>query len=193
MTSERFFEAGQRWEITYWSDSQIDQMLDKVSWRAYEAGAVAEDALSRREELSLTRLVNCLPLIGEEWIGAVRTRIAESALRSFVVARSLGDADDAVEDALGQMESGDLQSATISARMAFGHSVDALLEGTGEYGSHMPKWRANRFKAAAPSMLSFEDYWAIETMRGYAPADPRAWINHVLTICQDISMRVETS
>ncbi|MFG2531015.1 hypothetical protein [Streptomyces sp. NPDC048516] len=191
--SETFYEHDKRWEVTYWLDSQIDQMLAKVSWEVYEAGTVAEDVLSRREELWLGRLGNCLPLFGEEWVDRNRKRLVASAFRSFLVVRSLGDADDAVEDALGQLESGDLESATVSARIAFGHAIDALLEGAGEFGSHLPKWRPNRFKAAAPEALSFEDYWALETMRGYDPADPRPWITDVLTICQDIAMRVETS
>lgn len=191
--SEGFYESGKRWEVTYWLDSQIDQMLAKVSWEAYEAGTIAENALVRKEELALARLGNCLPLIGMDWLGKARTKLAESAFRSFTVVRSLGMADDAVEDALGQMESSDLHSATISARTAFGHAIDALLDGEGEYGSHMPKWRANRFKAAAPSAISFDDYWEIETMQTYDPADPRPWITNVLTVCQDIAMRVETS
>jgi predicted nucleotidyltransferase len=191
--TETFYEADKRWEIKYWLDSQIDQMITKVSWEAYEAGMVAGTALTLTEELSLARLGNCLPLIDNDWLRKTQERLAGSAFRSFAVVRSLGAADNAVEDALGQMESGDLYSATISARLAFGHAIDALLEGEGEYGSHLPKWRANRFKAAAPSAISFEDYWAIETMQAYDSADPRAWITNVLTICQDIAMRVETS
>lgn len=191
--SEVFFITGKRWEVTYWLSSQIDQILSKVSWEAYEAGTIAETTLVKKEELSLARLGNCLPLIGEDWIDKARKKLAESAFRSFTVVRSLVMADDAVEDALGQMEAGDLHSATMSARIAFGHSIDALLDGEGEYGSHTPKWRPNRFKAAAPSAISFQDYWEIETMQECDPADPRPWITKVLTICQDIAMRVETS
>jgi hypothetical protein len=191
--SEMFYQDGRRWEVTYWTESQIEQMLAKVSWAEYGRETIAGEVLSPREEVSLARLGNCLPLLGEEWIARRRTELTESAFRSFVVVRSLGAADDAVEDALGQMESGNLECATMSARRALGHAVDALLEGEGEYGSHMPKWRPNRFRAAAPTALSFEEYWALETMRGYDLADPRPWIRDVLTICQDISMRVETS
>ena len=191
--SETFFDQDKRWEVTYWLDSQIDQMLAKVSWDAYEAGMVAEDALSWREELTLARLGNCLPLWGEDWITESRKRLTESAFRSVMVVRSLGKADDAVEDALGQMESGDLECATISARTAFGHAVDALLEGAGEYGSHMPKWRPKRLRAATQDVLPFDTYWAVETMQGCDPADPRPWITRVLTVCQDIAMRVETT
>lgn len=191
--SEMFYHQDRRWEITYWLSSQIEQMFGKVSWDEYEREVIAKDVLTYREELALARLENCLPLLGDEWIAAGRARLATTAFRSFLVVRSLSAADDAVEDALGQMEAGDVESATISARKAFDHAIDALLEAHGEYGSHTPKWRPNRFRAASPAMLSFDKYWALETMRNYDPVDPCPWIKEVLTICQDISIRVETS
>ncbi|MFF2132094.1 hypothetical protein ACFVW1_43475 [Streptomyces olivochromogenes] len=192
-TSETFYAQDKRWEVKYWLDTQFDQMLAKVSWDAYEQGTSAARALTFLEELTLSRLGSCLPLQGEDWVLDVRRRLAESAFRSFVVVRSLGEVDDAVEDALGQMEAGHLESATISARNAFGYAIDALLESEGEYGSYQSKWRPNRFRAAAPDALSFEAYWELETMRTYDPADPRPWIKDVLTLCQDIAMRVEVS
>ncbi|WP_406731359.1 hypothetical protein [Streptomyces sp. NBC_01794] len=194
VATETFYTQSRRWEVKYWLDSQIDQMLAKVSWDVYEQGnTTARLALTFIEELTLSRLNTCLPLQGEEWVLQARRRLAESAFRSFVVVRSLSEVDNAVEDALGQMEAGDLESATISARLAFGYAIDALLEGEGEYGSHLPKWRPNRFKAAAPAALSFERYWELETMRTYDPADPRPWITDILTLCQDIALRVEVS
>ncbi|WP_405881009.1 hypothetical protein OG762_21915 [Streptomyces sp. NBC_01136] len=189
--SETFYEDGRRWEVTYWLDSQIDQLLAKVSWQEYERG-LAGEALTPREEVSLGRIANCLTLLGEDWVEDRRKRLTDSAFKSFLVVRSLNLADDAVEDALGQMEAGNPESATISARRAFGYAVDALLESHGEFGSHMPKWRPNRLRIVAPSFLTFERYWALETMRSYDAADPGSWIREVLTLCQDISMRVET-
>lgn len=190
---EVFYAREKRWELKYWCEAQIDQILDKVSWEAYERGTVAGNVLVRLEEQTLARIGHCLPLIGADWIEERRARLATTAFRSFVVARSLGEADLYVEDALGQLEAGDLESATLSARLAFGRAVDALLEGEGEYGSHQPKWRANRFKAAAPSLLTFEEYWTVETMRTYESADPGPWIENVLALCQDIAMRVDVS
>ncbi|MFI1015809.1 hypothetical protein [Streptomyces sp. NPDC020965] len=189
--SEIFYHEERRWEVTYWLEQQIGQILSKVSWEAYEAGQVTEEALTRREELLLAQLGTCFPILGEDWTTRTRSRLVDSAFRSFVVVRSLSATDDAVEDALGQMEAGDLESATISARLAFRHATDALLESKGEYGSHMPKWRPNRFRACVPRALPFDEYWKIETMHGYDSADPRPWIKDVLTICQDIAIRVE--
>ncbi|OLF19623.1 nucleotidyltransferase domain-containing protein [Actinophytocola xanthii] len=191
--NEVFFENDRRWEITYWLERQFDQMLAKISWEKYTGEVFAGEILTPREETSLARLVHCRPLLGSEWIEAKCELLNRSAFRSIVVVRSLGLADDAAEDALGQLEAGHLESAVLSARRALGHAVDSLLESAGEYGSHMPKWRPNRFRAAAPELLSFESYWVLETMRDYDPADPRSWVRSVLTICQDIAMRVETA
>lgn len=188
-----FYALDRRWEVTYWLDSQVDQVLEKVSWKAFDSGEVTEDTLSVREELLLGRFGSGLALVGQDWLERRRAGLARSAFRSFVVVRSLCATGDAVEDALGQLEAGDLPSATISARTAFGHVVDAVLESSGEYGSHQPKWRPNRVKAARPRMLGFADYWRIETMQGYDPDDPRAWITSVLTLVQDLAMRVETT
>lgn len=191
--SELFYLDDRRWEVTYWLESQIDQMLAKVSWVVYDSGVIAGEVLSPREETSLARIGHCHPLLGEAWIAAKDEELKRSAFRSFVTARSFGLADDATEDALGQLESGHLESAVLSGHRALGHAVDGLLESAGEFGSHMPKWRPVRFRAAAPEILSFEDYWALETMRDYDPADPRAWVHQVLTVCQDIAVQVEIS
>ncbi|MER6565173.1 hypothetical protein ABT288_03005 [Streptomyces sp. NPDC001093] len=191
--TEMFYVGDRRWELTYWLDSHYDQMLAKVSRDEYNRDVAPARVLAPREELALGRLDGCVVLHGAQWFEARRRQLAESAFRSFMVARSLGASDDCVEDALGQMKSGNLESATLSARAALGFSVDALLEGHGQFGSQAPKWRPQRFRAVRPSALSFEDYWALETMRDYDPEDPRPWINKVLTICQDIAMRVEVS
>ncbi|MEU3536296.1 MULTISPECIES: hypothetical protein [Streptomyces] len=191
--SRSFYLGERRWEVTYWLDGHYDQMLAKVSRDEYNRGVAPARVLAAREELALGRLDSCVILAGEPWFEARRAQVAGSAFRSFMIARSLGASDNCVEDALGQMKSGNLESATLSARAALGSSVDALLEGLGQFGSQAPKWRPQRFRAARPDALSFEDYWALETMRDYDPEDPRPWINQVLTICQDIAMRVEVS
>ncbi len=193
LSTELLYRRGRQWDVTYWMDSQVDEVFSKVSWEALSKGTLTEDTLGMPEELLLSRLGNCLTLLGQDWVDRGRIRLAESAFHSFVVVRSLGAAEDAVEDALGQLEAGDLESATISARKAFGHVVDALLESHGQYESHLPKWRPKRFNAANPDVMTFADYWRVETMQGYEVSDPGPWIKSVLTLCQDLAMRVATS
>jgi Nucleotidyltransferase domain len=182
---------GRRWELKFWLDSQVDQMLGKVSWEQFEDGRVAGQILVDTEELFLERLATCIPLAGEDWVRRRREEVAASAFRAYVVTRSLAESDGSVEDALGQLAAGDLDSAVLSARKAFGCAVDGLLESAGEYGYYTPKWRARRFRAANPAVMSFEEYWAIETMRDLDPADPRPWVEKVIRLSKDIAIESE--
>lgn len=188
---EVVYQAGRRWELRYWLDNQVDQILAKVSWAEFERDRAERQVLSPPEELLLARLTDCVLLTGADWLAARRAQLAASAFRQIVVARSLAAADDSIEDALGQLAAGQVHSAVLAAKQALGHTVDALLEEHGEYGgSHLSKWRPQRFQAAYPTALSFEEYWELETMRTYDPRHPAKWINDVLTICQDISAKV---
>lgn len=182
---------GRRWELKYWLDTQVDQVLAKVSWDAFEGTRLAGQALTDTEEVFLERLATCVPLAGADWVAKRRAQVADSAFGAFMVTRTLARADSFLEDAIGQLGAGDVESAVISAKMAFSHCVDALLESAGEYGFYTPKWRARRMRAVAPGAISFEDYWAIETMRGYDPADPGAWVSSVVRTCQRLSMKIE--
>jgi hypothetical protein len=180
------------WDLAYWLDTQVDQMLAKVSWTDYDrTRAASGDALAPREEVFLERVTTCVPLMGEDWLARRRAEVESSAYRSILVTRSLGAADMAVEDTLGQLEDGDVNSAVLSARTALSLIVDALLEERGQYGSYIPKWRARRFQEADPTALPFSKYWELETMQGFDPRDPSKWINEVLTLCQDLSLKIE--
>ncbi|WP_328332141.1 MULTISPECIES: nucleotidyltransferase domain-containing protein [unclassified Streptomyces] len=187
-----FYADNRGCDLAYWLDDQVDQMIAKVSWAEFDqVRASSGDALVWREEIFLERVMTCLPLFGADWVARRRAEIDASAFRSILVTRSLGQADRAVEDTLGQLEDGDLNSAVLSARIVLGHTVDALLEERGQYGSSIPKWRTRRFLAADPATLSFAQYWDLETMREFDPGDPSKWINEVLTLCQDLSLKIE--
>jgi hypothetical protein len=184
---------GRRWEAKYWLDTQVDQILAKVAWERFEGATDSLKVLLPTEELFLERLVSCLPLSGVAWVQRRQRELASTAFRAFVTSRSLAEADDAVEDALGQLGSGDIESAVLSARKGLGHIVDAILESAGNYGSHTPKWRARRFREVSPEQLTFDEYWRLETMRDFDAADPRPWIEHVCARCKDLSLDVEIS
>jgi hypothetical protein len=182
---------GRRWEIKYWLDAHVDQMLAKITWERFEAGAHASRVLIDVEELALERLVSCITLTGDAWVETRRRELAGSAFRSFAVSRSLAGMDSAVEDALGQLGASDVESAVLSARRAVGHVVDALLESYGCYGSAQPKWRARRFREATPAEVPFGEYWALETMRDLDPAMPKRWVEQTVQWCRRLCMEVE--
>jgi hypothetical protein len=179
-----------RWEIKYWTDGQVGQVLDKVSAARFEAGQAAY-SLNGVEELLLERLLTCLPIIGAQWVTARRDDVRHSAYREFLVTRSLGYADHAAAGALGQLAGLDLHSAVLSAHLAMRHTVDALLESVECYGTATAKWRARRMRDAAPAALSFERYWSMETMRDLDPADPGNWVRQTISWCRETAMEIE--
>ncbi len=179
------------WEVKYWLVDQVEQMLEKVRWESFERNRAAAQSIIEQEELFLERLVTAVPLAGAEWLQKTRTRLAESAFRTLVASRSLGFADKAVVDALGQAAAGDLTSAALSARSAYQHAVDALLESHDMYGSLTVKWRARRVQEAALPELPFEDYWAVETMAACDRAAPGRWVADTVKHTRRLMMATE--
>ncbi|MGW0589554.1 hypothetical protein [Streptosporangium sp. NPDC002607] len=186
---EKIHAMGRRWDIEYWQDGQVDQVLAKVSHEAFKGDRAAWKLLTEDETAFLERIPYAVPVSGHQWLYDRREQQCESAYTSVLVSRSLDHADSFVEDAVGACEAGDLDSAVLSARLAFGHAIDALLAGHGEFG-HSPKWRARRFRKAGPRLLTFDHYWSVETMRTFDPADPVRWVEEVVSLCQRVSMEV---
>jgi hypothetical protein len=185
-----FQEGPVRWEVRFWLDDQVDQLLAKVSWWALEHDEKVADRLTELEQVFLERLLTCVPVAGADWVTRRREELGASAFRAIVLTQALAEADTKAETALHQLAAGDAESAVLSARDAFGFAMDALLVHCGQYG-RLTKWRARRFRAAAPAFLSFDEYWAIETMRDLDPAAPGKWVEDVVRVCKDVSMEVE--
>jgi hypothetical protein len=179
------------WEVKYWLAGQVEQMLEKVRWERYESNLAAAQSIIEQEELFLERLVTAVPLCGAEWLQKTRARLAESAFRTLVASRSLGLADKAVTDALGQAAAGDLVSAALSARSAYQHAVDGLLESHDTYGSLTVKWRARRVQEAALPELPFDDYWPVETMAGCDRADLGRWVADTIRRARRLMLATE--
>jgi hypothetical protein len=181
---------GRPWEIKYWTQGQVGQMLGKVSMDCFESGEMTRSLIDV-ESLFIERLVTGLPVIGEDWLAACRDDIRKSAYREFLVAWSLADADKATENAVGQLAGGDPHSALLSAHAAMRHTVDALLDSLECYGTLAQKWRARRMLDAAPSVLPFDQYWAMETMHGLDRENPEPWIRRIISWCKQTAMEIE--
>lgn len=136
----------------------------------------------------LERIGHGVPLHGADWLERTRKAVEESAFRFLMAAWMLNTADNYVEDAAGQLKSGDIESAVLSARIAFGFTVDALMCSVGETGQN-PKWRARRVRESALEALPFEAYWAVETMRDL-PQGAEQWVESVLMLCKRLSLEV---
>jgi predicted nucleotidyltransferase len=180
---------GRRWELRYWLDAQVDQMLDKVSWARFDEEG-DPTVLSDVEFRFLERMRHGVALTGQEWLTARCQQLDESAFRAIAITGALQRVDAAMEDALGCLASGDAESAVLSARVAFGNAVDALLAGAGELGRDV-KWRPRRMRLVQPPLLPYDRYWQLETMRELDPDNPREWVEEVGRLCQAISAEVE--
>ncbi|HWT95349.1 MAG TPA: hypothetical protein VN238_20300 [Solirubrobacteraceae bacterium] len=183
------FVEGRRWDVEYWLDTQVDQVLAKVAPEVIEGDQAAGKWLTDDELDFLDRLAYAAPVTGHDWLGERQEQLRASALRSVLVARALNNADLYTEDAVGQLDAGDVESAVLSVKLVFASTIDALLADAGEVAQN-PKWRARKFRRAEPPVLGFDDYWRIETMRDFDPDDPAAWVRHVLGVCQEVTMEV---
>jgi predicted nucleotidyltransferase len=186
---EIFHVDGVRWDVEYWTTGQVDQAIAKTSWKEYEEKASIGDLITVFERDFLERLLYAMPVDGAEWLEQRRRQVADSAFRRMIVARALHNVDTVVEDAVGMLRQGDHDSAVLAARLAFTWAVDALTAAHGVM-ARSTKWQARRLREAEQSVLSYEDYWAIETMRGYDPADPQRWVADVIAACRTIATNV---
>lgn len=184
-----FEHGGRRWEIKYWLDAQVSQLLDKVSWDQFDAERMTGIRLTTVEELFLGRLGASVPLGDGEWHCRRCAELDYSAFRSFMTMEALNRSDSDVTAALGQLDAGDPDAAALTVREAFAASVEGLLRSVGEYVG--VKWRCRRLRAARQDLLSYDRYWAIETMRDYSPANARAWVEEVAGLCKELSMDIE--
>ncbi|MEW2592240.1 hypothetical protein AB0893_17685 [Micromonospora aurantiaca] len=189
ITIERTRVNREQWDVQYWLDSQVDQVLEKVSWNEFETNASAGALLTSREADFLERLSYAVAVTGEDWLLRRRQQMHRSALRSILTSRSLHHSHLFSEDAVGQLRAGDTESAVLSARLALGCAIQALLADNGKF-AQSPKWSARQLRETSQDVLSFDEYWALETMRDYSPDNPGRWIESVLSVCRRISQSV---
>lgn len=187
---EAFDLDGRRWDVEYWLESQVDELLDLVSWEAFESGRTTAGSLTPYEVAFVQRLSFSLVVDGEEWVERRAREFEASAIKAMIATYALYEFDLLTEDAVGMLGNGDVESAVLAARLAFGWAVEALLASAGEF-NEQAKWRARRMRSVAPPGLGFEEYWDIETMRHFDPAAPGRWVEDVLRTCQSIVSEVK--
>lgn len=187
---QAFYRGDRRWDVEYWLDGQVDELLGVVSWEAFESGRSSGRMLTPTEIAFIQRLGFSQVVVGEDWLRRRRQQFDESAIRTMIAASALDMLDHLTEDAIGMRDNGDCDSAVLAAHLALGFAVDALLASRGEF-TEQAKWRARRLRAVAPPELPFDEYWELETMRSYDRQAPDKWVNEVLRLCQRIAEAVQ--
>jgi len=183
------FVDDRRWDVELWLEDQVEQVLSKVTAVDMTEGGTTA-ALSPEHIDFLYRISIGVALDGAEWLAEKQRILAESQFRVLLAGRAFNDADGWIDDAVGLLQSSDPRSAVLAAREAFTLVVDGLLASHGEFAPNH-KWRAQKMLRARPDELRFEEYWAIETMRGLDPDDPSRWVVHVLEVCQRLMSEVD--
>jgi hypothetical protein len=190
---ESFYaEDGRRWDVEYWLETQVDQLFAKISPDTLASIQPAAKRMMDAEVAFLERFSYAAPIAKEEWLVERKRQLAGLPLTSMMALRALHMLDIYTEDVVGQLNAGDVESAVLTAKIALRYAVDALLASNGEFGES-PKWFARRYRAADPNELSFDEWWALETMRSYDPERPERWVEEVLTICQRIASEISVA
>jgi hypothetical protein len=182
------FHDDLRWDVEYWQNAQVDQVSERLAglWDV-EPGP---DLLSDREIDFLYRLSVAQAVTGDEWLARKKEEVDTCRFGQFVALRHFNYADGHMEDALGQLESGDTKSAVVTACLAFRHTTEGLLAYYGELAPS-EKWRARKMMRAQPAELPWDRYWALETMSGLDPEAPGEWVGDVIRQCRTIIGRLE--
>ena len=178
-------------EIEYWRADQVDAVLARF-FDAHWAAGIREDPPFTDADVEFAhRLRTGLPLVGADWLDSRRSSVDWRALERVLVRRRMDAADGYLDEALGLLEHGDEDTAALSAHVAFGYVVDALTIQGGVL-SVKAKWRARLVAEVRPPALQWDDYWAVETFRGYDPEHGREWVETVVARCRALMLEVET-
>ena len=172
------------WDVEYWTEDQARQLLG-----LFDPDREPQPRFTEPDVDTLYRLHIGRPLLGADWLAEQRDELARSTFRARLVARSVDSADNLLEDALGMLASGDVPSATLAVREAFGAVVDALLAQAGEFSPKV-KWRARKLAATPRGARRWDDYWRSETLEGYHE-DPEAWVARLVRRCRDLLLEVD--
>ncbi|MBV1849990.1 hypothetical protein [Catellatospora tritici] len=175
-------------EVKYWTEAQILEMLDKVSWAAWDAGN-AGAALSTNEAYLIERLPHAVALVGAEWANDITDRLRDSAALSSFALACLTRADYSLDDVSGLWQSGDVRSALLAAQRAFVHVTDALTASLGSPGTDS-KWRLRRVESVNSDTLTADEFWRLTTMQDFDAQQPESWLNLLVYRCSQIMLDV---
>jgi hypothetical protein len=178
---------GQRYGIEYWTTKQVQTMLDTVARGVHDRPRPGSGDIDCFYRISVG-----VAITGAAWLQRAQDQLAASALPGLLAVDKFGDVDSHIEDAVGLMEVGDRESSVLAARQALGHAVDGYLAARGSL-SPEEKWRYRKLAEVPDGPLDPDEYWRLETMRDFDPADPNAWVMRVIEVCNSLIMEVDFS
>jgi hypothetical protein len=182
---------GRRVEIHYWSQPQVDGLLEAASWQVFDEHAGTDEPFSMKERQFADQVNTGQALTGADWLLGCRDALRASAFSSLCIQFSLDSADGVIGKAGGLVRSGDCDAAVLAAKDAYDYAINALILGAGELGPHR-KWRARRFRDVAARLpIDFDTFWALETMRHFDPDRPGSWVDRVAAFIRTVALHTE--
>jgi hypothetical protein len=179
-----------RWDVELWLHTQIAQLLAKLS--PEPADASREVVLSDEDIDFFYRLEIAVPVLGAEWLEQRQRQLRDGPIHQLVAARCFNTADGYIEDVEGMLSAGDLASAVLAARLAFGQAVDGVCAAHGSL-QISPKWRARRVRTLPAEVLTYDAYWSIESMSELHRLGEESWCRDTLAVAGQLIERTDIS
>ncbi|HUN36806.1 MAG TPA: nucleotidyltransferase domain-containing protein [Trebonia sp.] len=188
---------GKRWEIEYYQPGFIARLANAVS---EERAAMAKggDPLSVLGAYRLSRALRLhdgVPLSGPELAESCKRQLSAAGLAEVVTGLAVHECDAAVDDALGLLAAGDLQSAVLAAAVALGYAIDACLAWHGQL-TPGAKWRYRKYllltEREKPGELPMtaEKCWRLLTLADLETSNADAWVHDIVGKCQQVIFEV---
>jgi hypothetical protein len=177
-----FYAGDRRWDVEYVLETSVAELIARVTAVVDFSGV----RLSYGDIDLLHRIRIGRPVGGGTKLAEWQAAITASSLTDILTSRYLGMSDGMVDDALGLLEVGDIETAAYCARMAFESLADALLAADGR-SCPSAKWRIRQLQEAAAGPLTAREYLEVVEMRGY---DGRAWVENTIDRIRELTLEL---
>jgi hypothetical protein len=189
------FLEGRRVDYEYWTTHTIEGIADQL--QAVPLGAPEENVLDalRPHEVELIHNVRVgTSLRGREAFDAMSGLFAFDRFLRYLVANATFYVNDAFDDTVGMLESGQLRSAALRARDTVRYSCDVALHALGDSSD---KWkyrlpRLERLRPCHPELEGLADsLWRFETFIPEDGAGQKRYVEDALRTSSRIVEHVE--
>jgi hypothetical protein len=168
----------------YWPAERIEAMVLRCE------DEVGRSLLTAHNVEFLYRLGVGVAIHGDDWLAATRERVQRSNLKAILMSRAIEATGQSLEDTSGLLDTGDHVSALLTVQRAFRCVVEAVLVDAGHIPP-TPRWRGRKLREARPRLLSFDEFWAWQTMAGFDPERPDVWIRRLAERCAALQIELD--
>jgi predicted nucleotidyltransferase len=190
-----YFTNSRRVDYEYWPLKRIESLSKKLM----EAPISDEtknvlDYFPESEVEFMHRILIGIPIINEENFHRIRSQFNTDLLSQYLIENKRIYIDDAFDDTIGMLESGDIRSAAFRARYTLESSMDLLLFSY-NITNHKEKHRIKHIKKLLSSHPHiwpyYKQFWKLATKMPDTDSALRDYIKEALRFTEDIVDDVE--